>query len=74
MPGTTDRFNAMLWFCFILVVAAVAVVAAPGPGRESAPVVPGTLMIKFSAADDGAAKDAVLAALAPYGGDVLTSC
>ena len=64
----------MLRFCFILVVAAVAVVAAPGPGRESAPVVPGTLMIKFSAADDGAAKDAVLAALAPYGGDVLTSC
>lgn len=35
---------------------------------------PGTLMIKFSAVDDGAAKDAVLAALAPYGGDVLTSC
>jgi hypothetical protein len=57
----------MLRFCFILVVA------APSPGRESAPVVPGTLMIKFSAADDEAAKDAVLAALAPYGGDVLTS-
>jgi hypothetical protein len=31
-------------------------------------------MIKLSAADDGAAKDAVLAALAPYGGDLLTSC
>ncbi len=64
----------MLRFCSILVVAAVAVVAAPGPGGASAPVVPGTLMIKFSAADDGAAKEAVLAALAPHGGDVLTSC
>ena len=43
LPGTTGRFNAMLRFCFILVVAAVAVVAVPGPGREPVSVVPGTL-------------------------------